>query len=96
MPIQKPRGAMEIQYSEKAVKQLKQIAKGDKRTASRILTVMENYARDPKGNFDVKVLKGKYAVFKRLRVGDYRVIFDEDENVMFIYEVKHRQEAYHD
>jgi mRNA-degrading endonuclease RelE of RelBE toxin-antitoxin system len=63
---------MEIKHSEKAVKQLKQVAKGDKRTASRILTALEGYARDPKGNFDVKVLKGKYAVFKRLRVGDYR------------------------
>ena len=87
---------MEIKYSEKAVKQLKQIAKGDKRTASRILTALESYAGNPKGSFDLKVLKGKYAVFKRLRVGDYRVIFDDDGNVMFIYEVKHRQEAYHD
>jgi mRNA interferase RelE/StbE len=87
---------MEITYSEKAVKQLKQIAKGDKRTASRILAALENYAGNPKGTFDVKVLKGKYAVFKRLRVGDYRVIFDDDGDVMFIYEVKHRQEAYHD
>ena len=87
---------MEIQYSEKAVKQLKQIAKGDKRIASRILAALENYAGNPKGNFDVKVLKGKYAVFKRLRVGDYRVIFDDDGSVMSIYEVRHRQEAYHD
>jgi mRNA-degrading endonuclease RelE of RelBE toxin-antitoxin system len=44
---------MEIKYSEKAVKQLKQIAKGDKRTASRILNALENYAVNPKGSFDV-------------------------------------------
>jgi len=44
----------------------------------------------------LKVLKGKYGEFKRLRVGKYRIIFDNDGNVMFIYEVKHRQEAYND
>jgi len=41
-------------------------------------------------------LKGKYAEFKRLRVGKYRIIFDDDGKVMVIYEVKHRQEAYYD
>jgi mRNA-degrading endonuclease RelE of RelBE toxin-antitoxin system len=57
---------------------------------------LELFAEDPKGNYDVKVLKGRLAVFKRLRVGDYRVIFDDEGNVLTVYEVKHRQEAYHD
>ncbi len=87
---------MEIKYSEKAVKQLKQIAKGDKKTAGRILAALEAAADDPQSAHDIKVLKGKFAVFKRLRVGNYRVIFDEDGNVLTVYEVKHRQEAYHD
>jgi mRNA interferase RelE/StbE len=87
---------MEIKYSERAVKQLKQIAKGDKKTAARILKAIEGYAHDPESGFDIKLLKGKYAVFKRLRVGNYRVIFDDEGNVILIYEIKHRQEAYHD
>ena len=87
---------MEIKYAEKAVKQLQQIAKGDKKTAARILKAIEEYAHNPTGPFDIKLLKGKYAVFKRLRVGNYRIIFDDEGNVMLIYEVKHRQEAYHD
>jgi mRNA interferase RelE/StbE len=87
---------MEIKYAERAVKQLKQIAKGDKKTAARILKAIEEYAHNPAGTFDIKLLKGKYAVFKRLRVGNYRIIFDDEGNVMLIYEVKHRQEAYHD
>ena len=87
---------MEIKYAERAVKQLKQIAKGDKKTAARILKAIEEYAHNPAGAFDIKLLKGKYAVFKRLRVGNYRVIFDDEGNVMLVYEVKHRQEAYHD
>ncbi|MCK4662148.1 MAG: hypothetical protein KAT68_04740 [Bacteroidales bacterium] len=29
-----------------------------------------------------------------MRVGNYRIIFDEDNNIMYIYKIKHRQEAY--
>jgi mRNA-degrading endonuclease RelE of RelBE toxin-antitoxin system len=87
---------MEIKYSETASKQLKKIAKGDKKSASLILKTIESYRKNPRGRFDVKVLKGDYGDFKRLRAGNYRILFDEQYNVMFIYEIKHRQEAYHD
>jgi addiction module RelE/StbE family toxin len=85
---------MEIKYSERAVKQFKQIHKGDKKSVKLIVETIEAYGQNPVGSFDIKVLKGKYGEFKRLRVGKYRIIFDDDGNVMFIYEVKHRQEAY--
>ncbi|MBF0515937.1 MAG: type II toxin-antitoxin system RelE/ParE family toxin [Nitrospirae bacterium] len=32
--------------------------------------------------------------FKRLRIRDYRVIFEHDGATMIIYEIKHRREAY--
>lgn len=85
---------MEILYTEKAAKQLKKIAKGDKKSASMIIIEIENYASNPLGKFDVKLLKGNLETFKRLRVGNYRVIFDENQNIVNIYEIKHRQEAY--
>ena len=87
---------MEIRYSEKAVKQLKTIAKGDKKSATMILAGLEAYAADAQGSFDVKVLKGKLGDMKRLRVGKYRILFDDDNEVMSVYEVKHRREAYSD
>jgi mRNA-degrading endonuclease RelE of RelBE toxin-antitoxin system len=87
---------MEIKYSERAVKQIKLIFKGDRKSAIRIIESIEAYARNPGGSFDIKVLKGRYGEFKRLRVGKYRIIFDDTGNVMLIYEVKHRQEAYND
>lgn len=87
---------MEIKYSDKAFRQLKRIAKGDKKSAAMILRTIEKYYHNPKGNYDIKLLKGKYGNFKRLRAGNYRIIFDDDGKIMFIYEVKHRQEAYHD
>ncbi len=63
-----------------------------------ILKTIESYATNlPPGKFDVKVLKGKFGDFKRLRAGNYRVIFEDDKkNVILVYEIKHRQEAYHD
>ncbi len=87
---------MEIKYSEKAVKQFKKIHKGDKKSAEMILRTIEALAENPSGSFDIKLLKGRYGDLKRLRMGSYRVIFEEAENIMFIYEIKHRQEAYHD
>ena len=86
---------MKIRYSQKAVKQLKTIAKGDKKSAAMILAEVEAYSRDPQGRFDVKVLKGKLGDIKRLRVGKYRILFD-DNDIMSVYEVKHRREAYGD
>ena len=85
---------MQILYTEKSAKQLKKIAKGDSKSARLIIAQIENYASNPIGNFDIKILKGKFETFKRLRVGNYRIIFDEDQNIIRIYEIKHRQEAY--
>jgi mRNA-degrading endonuclease RelE of RelBE toxin-antitoxin system len=88
---------MEIAYGEQAARQIKRIWKGDKKIAAVIIQTIEAYASNPaKGRSDVKTLRGKYGVFKRLRVGRYRVIFEENAGKMLIYEIKHRQEAYRD
>lgn len=87
---------MEIRYSEKAVKQIAKINKGDRKSAELIIRTIEEYSKNPGGKFDIKILKGRYGAFKRLRAGNYRILFDEEGNIMSIYEIKHRQEAYHD
>jgi mRNA-degrading endonuclease RelE of RelBE toxin-antitoxin system len=89
-------GSVKIRYSQKAVKQLKTISKGDKKSAVMILTGVEAYATNPQGAFDVKVLKGKLGDIKRLRVGKYRILFGDENDVISVYEVKHRREAYSD
>ncbi len=71
---------MEIRYSEKAYKQIKKIFKGDKKSAKIIIKEIEAYAANPSGNFDIKILKGKFEDIKRLRVGNYRIIFDDNAN----------------
>jgi mRNA-degrading endonuclease RelE of RelBE toxin-antitoxin system len=87
---------MDILYSEKAEKQLKKICKGNRQAAITIMNSIEAYGDNPTGNFDIKLLKGKHGDFKRLRVGNYRVIFDNTDKIMMIYEIKHRQGVYHD
>ena len=76
---------MEIKYSEKAENQLKKICKGDKKSASMTMEVIEAYSKEPRRGFDVRILKGKHGDFKRLRIGKYRIIFEEDAHAMYIY-----------
>jgi len=59
-----------------------------------IFTKIENYAANPSQFSNIKKLKGKQETFKRLRAGNYRVIFDDEFNVMLIYQIKHRKDAY--
>lgn len=87
---------MQIKYSETAAKQLKKIKKGNKKSATLIIEAIEKYADNPKQSQNVKVLKGNMGAFKRLRSGNYRIIFDDENNIMFIYHIKHRKEAYND
>ena len=61
-----------------------------------IMEGVEAYAENPEGRFDIKVLRGKHGDLKRLRVGKYRIIFEDSGEEMLIYEIKHRQEQYHD
>ena len=72
----------EIIYSELAKKQIKKIALSDKKLAFRILEKIEDYASGIKKKYDIKLLKGDFGNFKRLRIADYRVIFDESYNIL--------------
>jgi len=51
-----------------------------------------HYARTGAG--DITPLHGDMSVFLRLRVGDYRVVFRVEDEVMRIYAVHHRSKAY--
>jgi len=46
------------------------------------------------GSGDVSTLHGDMAGSFRLRLGDYRVLFTLEEDVMRIFGVRHRSEAY--
>lgn len=75
---------MEIQYSKQALKFLK---KQDVPTRKRIITAIHSL---PAG--DVKKLQGESGY--RLRVGNYRIIFDRNGNILCIEKIDNRGQVY--
>jgi mRNA-degrading endonuclease RelE of RelBE toxin-antitoxin system len=64
----------------------------DRPTAMRIFDGILHYART--GGGDVAPLHGDMAGSFRLRLGGYCILFAPQDNVMRIFGVRHRSEAY--
>lgn len=80
----------EIAYSKLALRTLRAIPA---ETAARIRSKIEQYAADPQSQANnVKRLQGREGF--RLRVGDWRVIFDDDGNVLAILDIGPRGGIY--
>lgn len=77
---------MEHRYSKQATKFLD---KQNEKNRLRITTAIEKL---PLG--DVKKLKG--SDYYRLRVGDFRVIFDRNFNIIYVIKIDSRGQAYKD
>ena len=81
----------EIVFKDSAAKTLKKIPKTDgKRIAAKIDSLSENLP-----NPDTTKLKGDNP-FHRVRVGDYRIIYEIQEDVLIVLVVKigHRKDIY--
>ena len=78
-----------IAYSNQARKELRMIS-GD---SQRIRSKIEQYARDPASlSNNVKRLKGREGL--RMRVGDWRVIFNESKDTIDILVIGPRGSVY--
>lgn len=75
---------MTINYSKQAIKFL---SKQDKPMRIRIVDAINKL---PQG--DVKKLRGQDGY--RLRVGDYRVIFDKNGDILYIEQIDNRGQVY--
>lgn len=81
-----------IELKDEAEQDLERL---DKQTARRVNKKLDWLAE----NFDrasAETLKGKWARFFKLRVGDYRIIYRVlyAENVIEVYRIQHRREVY--
>lgn len=77
-------------YSKAANKALRRMPVNEVR---RITVKLDQYAQDPASQAgNVKKLQGRPGY--RLRVGDWRVIFDEDDNVIDIEKIASRGSVY--
>ncbi|MDX9901835.1 MAG: type II toxin-antitoxin system RelE/ParE family toxin [Aliarcobacter sp.] len=80
---------MLIDIQDSAYKDLKKI---DKSEAIKILQTIKKLEDYPLIT-NVKKLTNHYPPF-RLRIGDYRVLFDIKEDKIIVSNIKHRKEAY--
>ena len=78
-------------YTARAKKELRSVPSADR---EKIVSRVEAYAADPDApQHDVRSLVNM-PIGYRLRVGDWRVLFDIEDNEMHICRVVHRREAY--
>ena len=78
-----------VEWTETA---LKGLASLDKTSARPIKQAVDRFAQTAAG--DVKKLKGIDPAEYRLRVGDFRVGFDQDGETIRILRVRNRKDAY--
>jgi mRNA interferase RelE/StbE len=78
----------DLRFKPRSVKDLKKLPAKLRR---RIIEKVEEMTEDLAG--DVKQLTN-FTPEYRLRVGDYRVLFEIEGNTIVVYRVRHRREAY--
>lgn len=84
-------GSFKIDWKSSSEHDIRRI---DKQYISRILLAIESLSDNPFPG-QSKKLKGSESSY-RLRVGNYRVIYqvDTDSKVIVVYRVRHRKDAY--
>jgi mRNA interferase RelE/StbE len=79
-----------ISYTRQALKALRRMPAD---TAQRIIAKIEQYAQEPETQANnVTALKGREGI--RLRVGDWRVIMNDDRVVLAVLEIGPRGSVY--
>ncbi len=80
-----------VEFKRSAAKALKKVPKPDRRRIrNQIDTLMESVP-----NPEVTKMKGNNP-FHRIRVGDYRIVYeiDEEKSVILVLKIGHRKEVY--
>ncbi len=74
----------------------KNYASADQALAKKIARCFEQLEQSPRYHPNIKPLKGDLAGYYRYRIGDYRVIYqvDDETNQVLVSTIVHRREAY--
>jgi mRNA interferase RelE/StbE len=80
----------EITFISSSAKEYKHLEAGVK---TRISIAFDRMEIDPFLNFDTKKLKTPYDGY-RIRIGEYRILFVIEKNLLTVYSIKHRKDAY--
>jgi len=83
-----------IFYTKKAYKSLQKLSKTDSKN---ILDKISFFSQNNPMTFSKKLHNPKYGTY-RFRIGNYRAIFDLDDNgnikILMILDIKHRKDIY--
>ena len=81
----------QIEFTNRAVKNFKKI---DPIYQSLIIEKLENLASNPTNKSNIKPLKGSQ--YFRLRVADYRIIYELQNNelIILVIDINHRKDIY--
>ena len=81
----------QVEFTNRATKNFRKI---DRKYQALIIAKLEELAKDPKNATNVKALKG--GDFYRLRVADYRVIYELQNNelIILVIDINHRKDIY--
>lgn len=80
---------MKIQIDDKAIKDLSKLHKQEAKKILSKIEALENYPNVS----NIKKLTNFEPPY-RLRVGNYRVLFDIEDNEITVYAIKHRSKSY--
>ena len=83
--------ALEIVFYRRAQKELQGLPKNDR---DRVLERLQAYAADPDNPRPAVIALVEEKPTCRLRVGDWRVLFDRVDDRIEVRGVRHRREAY--
>lgn len=80
-----------VEFAKRAEKELRRL---DKRYIPRIIAAAEKLAIDPRPAGSKKLVGADHTY--RIRVGDYRVIYELEDNklIVSVIRIRHRQSAY--
>ena len=83
----------EVRLSLKAEKVF---AKSERALAKKLARCFENLENNPRSHPNIKPLKGSYSGYYRYRVGDYRVVYsiEDDLVVVNVIIIAHRSKVY--
>lgn len=84
----------EIFVSTTASKELNKLESKIKERVKRKVREISTDPSNSKGRFDIKKLAGKKRTYYRLRVGDYRIIYFLEDNMVKVVRVATRSDAY--
>ena len=80
---------MNIELTKSCIKDLKKIDIKQRKIILEKIELLKNYPDTP----NIKKLTNYYPPY-RFRVGNYRILFDIKDDIIFIINIKHRKEAY--